>query len=477
MIKQSLENETMNTSRWPALTVIAIIQLVLLLDATIVNVALPEIKYSLGFTDASLTWVVNAYLVAAGTLLLLGGRIGDAFGLRRIFQLGILIFAVFSSLAALAINVPMLIIGRIGQGVGEALASATGLAMVSLMFQSGTERDKAFAIWSALGGIGAIFGVLLSGLLTEYLSWRWVFGINVPIIAVLAIATALLIPKFPNKKHTKLDITNALIFVISISAIVLGIIGSAIEQLFTLRATLLLFGILGITIMLRRCKRSEDSIIPTGLIKRSPRLIGYIIVAILAGTSGALFYLGVLLLQDFLGMTPLQAGLAWLPFCTSFFGGIFLFQFISQKWGMRSAALAGLLISAIGYLLFAIGVSQYNYWIGVIPAMFITSIGFGCVAPVAQSLSTIGLTETDAGAGAGITTTIQQLFQVVGITLLVAIAVAVTSGSTTATIGIDGFIVTFVLAAITMIGGAVLIATKCSALLSADKVISFPIVE
>ncbi|MEC1839500.1 MFS transporter [Bacillus amyloliquefaciens] len=461
------EIEVISEVRWKALAVISIIQFILLLDATVVNVALPHIKQDLGFTAASLTWVVNAYLVAAGSLLLLGGRIGDAFGLRRTFQIGIAVFGVFSLVATLSSNASMLIVGRAGQGVGEALTAATGLAMVSLLFPSGPERGKAFSIWAALGGFGSIVGVMLSGVLTEYLSWRWVFGINIPIILILYVTVVLLVPKLSNQATARLDIGNALVLAFSVSVIVLGIIGSGIEQLLWLRVTLSLLGMLGIIGVLQRCKRSGDGIIPARLMARSPRIIGYAIVAILAGTSGALFYLGVLLLQDSLGMTQMQAGMAWLPFCLGFFPGLFLFQFIIKRWSSRAAALVGLTVSALGFLLFAVGVTTQSYWVGMMPAMIVTSVGFGCVSPVSQYLATFGLSEVDAGAGSGITSTIQQLFNVGGVTLLAAVAISITDGTGASTIiNPKGFIVSFVLAAVAIICGAVLILVRGSALAS-----------
>ena len=450
------KNATLNEKRWQALAVISIIQLILLLDATVVNVALPRIKHELGLTDASLTWVVNAYLITAGSLLLLGGRIGDAFGVRRTFQVGVVIFGAFSLLATFAQDSTVLIISRAGQGLGEALASATGLAMVALLFPSGPERGKAFGIWAALGGLGSIIGVLLSGILTQYLSWRWVFGINVPLVMILSAASAFMIPKFSHLRTNHLDLSNALILVVCVATTVIAVMGSGIEHMPGQRAALLLLGVLGIAVVLHRCKRAENGIIPARLMTRSPRMAGYAIVAILAATSGALFYLGVLLLQDHLGLSPMQTGLAWLPFCMGFFPGIFLSQFVMQRWNPQVAAVVGLATSALGFALFSFGVPLQSYWLGVLPAMLVTSVGFGCVAPVAQSLATNDLSEADAGAGSGITTTIQQLFQVFGVTLLAVLALTVSESTGVPTISASGFVAAFAVSALTMFGGALL---------------------
>ncbi|OKP97597.1 MFS transporter [Paenibacillus sp. P46E] len=453
--------------RWKALAVISIVQFILLLDATVVNVALPHIKQDLGFTASSLTWVVNAYLVAAGSLLLLGGRIGDAFGLRRVLQTGIAVFGAFSLLATFSPSAALLIVGRAGQGVGEALAGATALGMVSLLFPSGPERNKAFSIWAALGGLGSIVGVLLSGMITEYLSWRWIFGINIPITLILSVAIVIFVPKISKQKSARLDISNALILAFSVSMIVLGIIGSGIEQTYWLRLALTLLGLIGVIWVVLRCKRMENGIIPARLITRSPRITGYVIVGMLAASSGALFYLGVLILQDSLGMTPMQAGLAWLPFCLGFFPGLFLFQYVTKRWNLQTAAMVGLIISAAGFILFATGISGLDYWTRVLPAMLVTSVGFGCVSPVAQSLSTLDLSEADVGAGSGITSTIQQLFQVGGVTLFVAVAVASADGvGVSTTIQPLGFTIAFSLIAVVLISGVILIWSKGTVLAS-----------
>lgn len=167
------------------------------------------------------------------------------------------------------------------------------------------------------------------------------------------------------------------------------------------------------------------------------------------------------MLQNHLGLSPMQTGLAWLPFCLGFFPGIFLSQFVMQRWNPQAAAVVGLAISALGFALFAFGVPLHSYWLGMLPAMLVTSIGFGCVAPVAQSLATSDLSEADAGAGAGagsgITTTIQQLFQVFGVTLLAAVALGVSDSTGVPTIAPNGFVTAFALSALAMIGGALLI--------------------
>lgn len=450
--------EISKKGKWSALTVISVIQFILLLDATVVNVALPKIKEDLGFTDSSLTWVVNAYLIAAGSLLLLGGKVGDAYGLTKIFKIGVLIFCTFSLIAAFSMNPIMLITSRTGQGIGEALASATGLAMVSRLFPSGPERSKAFAIWSSLGGLGSIVGVLLSGILTDFLSWRWVFGINVPFIMIIYVAILFYIPIFKSKHKVKIDLKNTLLLIFSVFLFALSIVGSGLENLFWLRLLLLAFSILGVLFTLKRCKNSEKGIIPARLMKKSPRITGYIIVGILAINSGALFYLGVLILQNNLNLTPMQSGLAWLPFCIGFFPGLFLFQYINENSGSKKAAITGLTLAGIGFILFTIGIPVNNYWIGIFPPMLITSIGFGCVAPVSQYLATLNLDEDDAGIGSGITTTIQQLLQVVGVSVLASVATTYSKNFDNKDfITQNGFIAAFIISVILIIIGIIIV--------------------
>ncbi|MDW6003518.1 MFS transporter [Vibrio mangrovi] len=457
-----MESESVYANRWHILIVISTIQLILMLDATVVNVALPAIKTELNLNDASLTWVVNAYLITAGALLLLGGKLGDAYGVLKIFKVGLWFFALFSLVAAIAPSPVVLILGRAGQGIGEALAAANGLAIISLVFPKGEERAKAFAIWASVAGLGSIIGVLVSGLLTEYLSWRWVFGINVPIIVLLAIVTSLTIPVFMNASKVRLDIMNAFVLACAVTAISIGVIGSGIESNLLLRAGVAVVGLLAVIGVFFRCKHTSDGIIPKRLLTPSPRFYGYGIIAIQAGTSGALFYLGVLILQGPLGMSPMQAGFSWLPFCLGFFPGIFLSQHLTQTKSPQATALTGLIISSIGLALFAFAAYQTSYWIGMFPAMLVTSIGFGCVAPIAQSLATSDLSEVDAGAGAGIANTVQQLLQVLGVTLFVSIALSVSGDENLASIEASGFSLAFLLCAGLMLLGFFMMLSKRS---------------
>ncbi|MCC2524246.1 MFS transporter [Vibrio coralliilyticus] len=457
-----MESEKIHNKRWHILIVISTIQLILMLDATVVNVALPEISSQLNLNDASLTWVVNAYLISAGALLLLGGKLGDKYGVSRVFKAGLIIFAVFSYTAAMSDGSSILILSRAGQGIGEALAAANGLAMISLVFPKGEERGKAFAIWASVAGLGSIVGVLLSGVLTEYFSWRWVFGINVPIIALLIIATSVIIPHFPVSNKVKLDVSNAVVLACAITAVSVGVIGSGIESALDLRIITVSLGVIAIFWVIYRCKSVPESMIPQQLLRFSPRFYGYAIIAIQASTSGALFYLGVLILQGPLGMSPMEAGLSWLPFCLGFFPGIFLSQYLTQNQSPQRAAAVGLAISFTGFIVFAIASHQNSYWIGMLPAMLVTSIGFGCVAPIAQSLATSDLSEADAGAGSGMATTIQQIFQVFGVTTFVAVALHSSVNAEASHIDAQGFSSAFLLCAALVLIGLVLVATKRS---------------
>ncbi|CCO50239.1 Major facilitator superfamily MFS_1 [Vibrio nigripulchritudo SOn1] len=457
-----MESEKIYNKRWHILLVISFIQLILMLDATVVNVALPEIGSQLNLNDASLTWVVNAYLISAGALLLLGGKLGDKYGVSRVFKSGLVIFGVFSYTAAMSDGSAMLILSRAGQGIGEALAAANGLAMISLVFPKGEERGKAFAIWASVAGLGSIVGVLLSGVLTEYFSWRWVFGINVPIIAILIIATSVIIPNFPVSNRLKLDVLNAVVLACGITSVSMGVIGSGIESALYLRITAMSLGLLAIIGVIYRCKSVPESMIPQRLLRTSARFYGYAIIAIQASTSGALFYLGVLILQGPLDMSPMEAGLSWLPFCLGFFPGIFLSQYLSQSQSPQRAAAVGLVVSCTGFVLFALAPHQDSYWLGMLPAMLVTSIGFGCVAPIAQSLATSDLSEVDAGAGAGMATTIQQIFQVFGVTTFVVIALHSSMNEETSHIDSLGFSFAFLFCAVLVLLGLILVATKRS---------------
>jgi len=437
------------------LAVIAPVQFVLLLNISVVNVALPSIRHHFNLSDVTLTWVVTAYMIAAGSLLLLGGRIGDVIGLKRAFIVGIGLYGLASLSAALAPTAWVLIASTAGQGVGEALAGATGLAMLSMLFPSGPERAKAFTLWAAIAGIGSTVGVVVSGLLTDYFSWRWVFGINVPLIGGLAVACILLVPPMPAGRRVRLDISLAVATVTAMAGLVWGLAGTSLEGLWLVRVLLVAAGAAGMAAVLWASRRGQDRIVPARLLQRSPRLVGYAIIGVQGAVNGAVFFLGALLMQDLLGFSPTQAGFAWLPCCLGFFPGLWLSRVIQRRWSPRAAATVGLAMNGAAMAVFALGTYSDLFVVVSLPVSAVMTAGLGCVSPVSQSWATLGLKGGDAGAGGALPMTVQQLANAAGIALFASVAAALTIGPQAAAFDRPGFAGAFWVGSAVMVGIAI----------------------
>jgi EmrB/QacA subfamily drug resistance transporter len=447
--------------RWRALSVLALVQFIIFLDATIVNVALPSIQDDLGFSSAGLAWVVNGYLITAGGLLLLGGRIADMFGRRRMFCAGATLFAVASLTAGLAPNAPTLLAGRFAQGLAEALAAPAAMSMVALLFTSPAERAKAFGIWGGLAGLGSISGVVLSGVLTDLASWRWVFLINIP----LALVPALVLPKLADESRAdgrrRPDWIAAVLVTGGLIAVIDGVLAAARHAWGEPRVLVpLIGGLVALAVFVTVERRREEPLIPLRFFAHRVRLTGNVATVFIAGTSAAVFFLVVLYTQNVLGYTPLQSGLAWVPFCIAFMPGLFLSTKLITTLGPRGTLAIGLLISAIGVLLLARLPVGGSFVTDLLPATVVTALGFGMTNPAMQNTAVHDVSEADAGLGSGVTTTVLQMGGALGLTVFVTIALRHAQGeaaggaealaATTA-----GYRLTFLVAGIALVIGSV----------------------
>ncbi len=447
--------------RWKALSVLALVQLMLLLDATVVNVALPTIKSDLGFSDSGLTWVVSSYLLAAGGLLLLGGKVADLIGRRRTFCLGTIVFAGASLLAGAAQSPAMLIAGRVLQGVGEGLAAPAALSMVALLFTSDEERPKAFGIWGGLAGLGSTLGVILSGVLVSAASWRWVFYINLVVAALALAAISRVTDESRAPRGKRLDVPGAVLVTGGLVALIHGLLASA-TQPWTSGAVAvpLVIAVAALAGFVAVERRVSQPLLPLSFFNSRTRAIGYITVVANASASAAVFFVLVLYMQGTLGYSALQAGLAWLPFCLAFMPGLFASMRLMGKRGLRVTLFTGLALSAAGVSLMARLPVDGSYLQDVLPAMIVTSLGFAITAPAMQNAATSDLSSADAGIGSGVVTTVQQLGQALGLAVLVSVAVARTSSQQAAGVGdvvarTAGYRLAFAVAAAVLAVGAV----------------------
>ncbi|MGX1671277.1 MFS transporter [Streptomyces sp. NPDC055400] len=419
-------------SRWPALGVLATGMLMTVLDGSIVTVAMPAIQSDLGFTPAGLSWVVNAYLIAFGSLLLLAGRLGDLVGRKRLFLAGTAVFTAASLLAGVATSPEVLIAARFLQGVGSALASAVSLGILVTLFTEPRERARAIAVFSFTGAAGASIGQVLGGVLTDALSWHWIFFINLPIgLAALAVA----VPALPRDRGLGLragaDTAGALLVT---GGLMLGIYSVVkVEEYGWTSARTLGTGAVAVLLLAGffvRQARARTPLMPLRIL-RSRSVAGANLVQMLM--VAALFSFQILValyLQNVLGYGAAETGLAMLP-AAAVIGAVSLGASarLGARFGERNVLLTGivLLIGVLG-LLVRVPVHAH-YTTDILPVMFLAA-GFGLALPALTSLGMSGASEADAGLASGLFNTTQQIGMAVGVAVLSTLAAARTRSLT-----------------------------------------------
>jgi EmrB/QacA subfamily drug resistance transporter len=441
---------------------LALVQFIIFLDATIVNVALPSIQNDLQFTSSGLTWVVNGYLLAAGGLLLLGGRLADIFGRRRMFAIGAALFIVASLTAALAESQEVLIIGRFAQGIAEALAAPAAMSLVALLFTDPAERGKAFAIWGGLAGLGSACGVLLSGVLTDIASWRWVFYINIPLAVIPLLLVFRTVDESRMAGARRPDWISAALVTGSMIAIVQGVL-SLTTNPFTSAAVLvpLAGGLLALAVFLGIQASSANPLLPLRFLANRTRVTGNLSLMFLNSSTAVMFFLLVLYMQDVLGYSPLENGLAWLPFCVAFVGGLQIAMKLLPRLGTRLTLSAGLLLSGVGILTLTLIPVDGSFVVNLLPGMVLIAVGGGMAFPAIQTAALSGVDMQDAGLGSGILTTVGQLGQAFGLAIIVTLALNQANrlgaaGSQLAEASVGGYRLAFLIAGTSLAIGGVL---------------------
>lgn len=407
-----------------ALLVIATAQLMLVLDDTIANVALPSIQRDLGVDAALLPWIINAYLLAFGALLLFGGRVGDLYGRRRVLRVGLALFTGASLLGGLGLNAPMLVGARGLQGIGAALVAPNVLALIATTFPAGKPRTSALAVYGAMSAVGMTIGVLLGGLLTGLLSWRWVFFINVPIGLVVLLGTRILVEgqRNPGKLHPLDAVTGAGAMV----ALAYGITRGG-EHGWGDSLTLGAFAValvLG-AVFLGVQRRREHPMLPLGLLHDRNRSGSYVVVLFIGAALMATYYLLTLFMQQVLGFQPVMAGVASLPVSI----GIVLAAGVSTKllerYPPRAVAVPGLLVAAGGLYWLSMLTVGASYLGHVLPALLLTYFGLG-MGFLPMTLTTVhGVAQQQAGVASALLNTAQQIGAALGIAVLSTVSTLV----------------------------------------------------
>lgn len=437
-----------NPRRWRLLGLLGVAQFMLILDVTVVAIALPHIGNDLDLTRETLTWVVSAYTLMFGGLMLLGGRAADLFGSRRVVLAGLLVFTAASLATGLANGAELLIGGRIAQGIGAAMLSPAALSVVTKTFD-GDERNKALGIWSAIGGGGSAIGVLLGGLLTAGPGWQWVFYVNVPIgVIVFAVLLRMLPADRPGESRGRLDFPGAILVTAATGTAIWALINAgdrgwlSVATLGTLAAAVVLYAAFA---GLQRVVRSP--LMDLRILTRRPVAVGTFLILVATALMIAIFFLGSFYLQHHLGYGPLRTGLLFLPIAVATIIGAQLTGQIIGKVGPRVVALAGLTIAAVGIAVPAI-------WDGAAMVVIGTSIGASGIGSAFVAASTTTFSQihyTEAGLASGLLSTFHEFGAALGVAVVSSIAAASLAGTVT-----TGFTRAFTFAAITAAVAAIL---------------------
>jgi EmrB/QacA subfamily drug resistance transporter len=417
-------DQTPDPRRWKALAVLALIQFMLILDVTVVNVALPRIQHDLGFTRPGLAWVVNGYVLMAGGFLLLGGRMADILGRRRLFLIGVALFAVASATCGAAVNPAMLVTSRFVQGLGEALAAPASLGLIALLFPDPRERMKALGIWGGIAGLGGTSGTVISGVLTDLASWRWIFFVNLP-VALLAL---LLVPRLVSesrmvREHARPDYAGAVTGTAGLIAVVDGLLQAASHPWGSGQVLFPLLGGVGLLLLMVWIEANSSSpLIPLSFFANRTRVVTNFVTLFFSSSFFSYFFLLTLFEQQILGWSPLKGGLSYLPFGFSIGAGIGLGTALMPRLGVKPLLGAGFLGCAVGLFLTS-GIDVHStYPAGVLPGMIVLGFFSGISFPAIGNAALHEVTGQDSSLASGVQNAMQQVGGAIGLSCLVTFA-------------------------------------------------------
>ncbi|MFC8078307.1 MFS transporter [Streptomyces sp. NPDC057307] len=404
-----------------ALTVIAACQLMVVLDATIVNIALPHIQDALSFSTTDLSWVLSAYTLTFGGLLLLGGRAGDILGRRRVFMAGILLFTFASLLGGFAQEPWQLLAARALQGVGGAIASPTSLALITTTFPEGPARNRAFGVFAAVSAGGGAIGLLAGGMLTEWLDWRWVFFVNVPIGVLIAVLAPMYISE--SKRHPgRFDLSGAATSTLGMASLVYGFIRASEEGW---RDPLTVGSFAAAVILLAAFalveSRAKEPIIPLRMFADRNRSGTYVIMLSLAAAMFGMFFFIVLFVQNVLDYSPIQSGLAFLPVTLAIGLGAGISQRLLPVLGPKPFMVVGSTTTGLGLVWLTLISSDSSYLSGVLGPMVIFGFGMGLNFVTLTLTAVSGVAQHEAGAASGLLNASQQVGGSLGLSILVTV--------------------------------------------------------
>ncbi|GAA1841147.1 MFS transporter [Actinomadura bangladeshensis] len=427
--------------RWRILGILGVAQLMLILDVTVVAIALPHIETDLDLSRQAVTWTISAYTLTFGGLMLLGGRLADLIGAKRVVLAGLLIFTAASLVTGLADSGGLLLGGRIAQGAGAALLSPSALSLVVSLFD-GDERNKALGVWSALGGGGAALGVLVGGALTAGPGWPWVFYVNVPIgLVIIAVLARMLPRQTVTAPRPRLDVLGALLVTASSGALIYAFIRAGDDGWLTSATGLLiLLGAIGYVAFVFRQRTARSPMMDVSLLVRRPVATGTFLILMATALMIAVFFLGTFYFQHGEDYGAMRTGLLFLPVALATMFGANLTGRTLAKAGARPLAVAGLLTAAIGMALPALVLNPVTAVLGTA----IAGAGTGAMFVVASATALGQVAPHESGIASGIVSTFHEFGASIGAAVISSVAAASLTGDT-----LDGFTNGFVLAAIT----------------------------
>lgn len=429
--RSSAQNEAEpDPRRWKALGVLGLIQFMLILDITVVNVALPRIQHDLGFSQSGLAWVVNGYVLMAGGLLLLGGRMADILGRRRLFLLGIGIFAFASATCGAAIDPGMLVASRFLQGAGEAMAAPASLGLIALLFPDPHERMKALGLWGGIAGLGGTSGTVISGVLVDLASWRWIFFVNLPI----ALFALVMVPRLVSESRMvrdsdRPDYAGAITGTGGLIAVVDGLLQAATHPWGSAQVLVPLVGGLALlALMVWIEARSAAPLIPLEFFRNRTRVVTNCTTLFFSSSFFSYFFLLTLFEQQVLGYSPLRGGLSYLPFGLTIGAGIALGTTLMPHVGVKPLLAGGFFTCAVGLFLSS-GIDIHSSYVGgVLPGMVVLGLGSGISFPAVNNAALHEVTGQDSSLASGVQSAMQQVGGALGLSCLVTLALRHASG-------------------------------------------------